>query len=472
MQVTICRVIFSRRTTPMFPFKKTFYPGLTLSLFFGLFLLAGCDKPVDQGGNNGGIKYPKIISYSPSDIKTGTSVTLTGENYGTVLSEVVVMLGTTSVSPVSVSNQSIVFTVPANLLSSGSGVFDLLVMVAGQASNTIKVTVTYVVQEQRGWYYTNKDMSSRRILPSAMYFYDDPYKVGLVFGQDLLLNSSTDGASWGGIFPESHWGSAFHVYDDDEAWIETNFTDIWVYNYDYFNATAKFARLDTITSIPALRGKAISGVYITSRNTGYVLTHEGSVFKINGSFAPSAISLEYQASHYTNLPLTYANNYYSMTGLDSNNLLIAGFPKVNGAGLPMLVLKRKGIYQEYDLSNMGVGWAYRLQYADENNIFFLSLNYELFKLNVTTNTWVKLNTPRFNEVLFINGSTGYASTAWEQGLDYYYIYKTTDGGNTWKVAFALDRFHYVYRMCHKNNKLWVIGESIFSLKNFGLKYNP
>lgn len=453
---------------------KSIIPARSCFLFLILSILISCKKTGNSGGGGGaGDTTPRIISYSPSNITTGATVTLTGVNFGTNVAQITVMLGTTSVQITSVNNQTLVFNVPANLLSSGSAVFNLSVIVNGVTSNTIQVTVTYVFQEPHGWRYINKDMTYGPGIPREIYFYDDSHRSGLAYGNGILSSTSDDGANWGGIWPLVHWGSGFHVFDEDEAWIETNWKDVWVYNYDYFNASATYARLDTITTIPALSGKAITGIYIIKRNRGYILTHDGSVFKINGSFAPSAISLEYQNSNYVNLPLTYDNNnFYAMTGIDSNNLIIAARPKINGVTVPKIILKRNGIYQEYSFNYSDVGWPLRLQYADANNIFFLSLNYELFKLNIATNAWVKLNTPRFDEICFLNGNTGYASSAWSQGNDYYYIYKTTDGGLTWNIDFALDRFHYVYTMCTKNNKVWAVGEGTSSHKNFVVKFNP
>lgn len=448
-------------------------PAKNILLFFPLFMVIACKKTDDGGGGGGSNTTPRIISYAPSAITTGATVTLTGQNFGTNLSQVTVMLGSTTLQATSVNNQTLVFNVPANLLSSGSAVFNLTVIINGVTSNILQVTVTYVFQEPRGWRYINKDMTYGPGIPREIYFYDDAYRFGLAYGNGLLSSTSDDGANWGGIWPLVHWGSAFHVYDSDEAWIETNWKDVWVYDYDYFNASARYARLDTITTIPALSGKAITGVFITKRNRGYILTHDGSVLKINGSFAPSAISLEYQSSNYVNLPLTYDNNnFYAMTGIDSNNLVIAARPKINGVTVPQIILKRNGVYQEYSFTTAQIGYPYRLQYADINNIYFLSLNYELYKLNIATNTWVKLNTPRFNEICFLNGTTGYASTAWSQGNDNYYIYKTTDGGLNWTLDFALDPFHYLYTMCTRNNKVWAVGEGLNTRKNFVIKFNP
>jgi hypothetical protein len=39
----------------------------------------------------------------------------------------------------------------------------------------------------------------------------------------------------------------------------------------------------------------------------------------------------------------------------------------------MIIQKRKGIYQEYTFSLTAIGWPYRLQFADADNIFMLSM---------------------------------------------------------------------------------------------------
>jgi hypothetical protein len=432
-------------------------------------LAVSCSKPGNNNGG-GGNPPPRIDTYTPSSVTTGATVTLTGVNFGSSINNVIVMLGTIAIIPTSVTSNSIEFNVPTNLLASGSQVFTIQVIINNIASNTIQVTVTYILHEPHGWFYINKDVSSNPGLAREIYFYDDPHHFGFAFGKDIMAATSDDGATWGGIWPHSHLGTAFYVYDEDEAWIETGVYDIMVYDYDYSNAHAHYARLDSITTIPALKEKGITGAYITRHNHGYLLTHDGSIIKINGSFSPSDISVEYQPSVYTSLPLAYGtNNFYAMAGIDSNNMMIAGRPMVNGAVVPMVIVKRNGIYKEYSFSYAEVGYPYRLQFADIDNIFMLSINYELYKLNIATNTWQKLNTPKFNEICFINGSTGYASTASGEEC---YIYKTTDGGITWKMDFVLDRFHSVITMCKKNNKVWALGESIYSHANFMVKYNP
>lgn len=447
------------------------------TLFFCLIsfaLLVSCSKTDgDGGGGGGGNNTPTITGFSPNNVTTGGTVTITGTNFGTNLGAVVVHLGSVSFAASVVNGNTITFTVPSNLISSGSAIFTLYVVVNGVTSNTIQVTVSYVYQEPHGWRYINKDMVYGPGLVSDIYFMDDPYKFGLAFSRGHLSNTSDDGASWGGIWPSNHWGGGFHVYDQDEAWIETNTYDLWVYDYDYFNASAFYARIDTITTIPFLQGKAINAAYIIKRNRGYIITHDGSVFKIKGSFKPSDISLEYQPSVYTSLPLTYDNNnFYAFSGADSSNFMIAGRPKINNVMTPMIIHKRNGVYKEYFFTVNDIGYPYRVECPDANNAYFTSLSFELFKYNVSTDSWTKLNTPKFNDICFVSGTTGYATSAWEPGVHYFHIYKTTDGGLNWNVVFSLDRDHLVYNLFSKNGKVWALGEEINFHKNFLVKFNP
>ena len=447
------------------PLKILLYSLILLSI------LGSCTKNNGDGGE-GGNKSPFISGTSPGSITTGATVTITGTNFGTIASNVTVTLGNLTFTPTSVTPTTIVFTVPTNLLASGSAIFSLHVAVDGLLSNTIQVTISYAYVEPRGWRYINKNMDGPG-MPREIYFMDDPGNYGLAFGRGLLKATSSDGSNWFSFWPADHWGAAFHVYDEDEAWLEMNYHDLWVLDYAQANSTNFHARLDTISSIPYLQGKALTGAFITKRKHGYVMTHEGSVFKINGSFKPADISLEYQPSVYTNLPLIFDNNgFYAFSGADSSNFMIAGRPLINGVMTPMIIHKRNGIYKEYFFSASEIGYPHRIQCPDANNAYFLSLNFELYKFSTSTGAWYKMNAPRFGEIHFIDGNTGYASNAPEPGQEYRHIYKTTDGGQTWNPVFSLDQFHYIFALCSKNGKVWGVGEETNFHKNFVVKFNP
>ena len=82
----------------------------------------------------------------------------------------------------------------------------------------------------------------------------------------------------------------------------------------------------------------------------------------------------------------------------------------------------------------------------------------------------KMNASGFSTVCFLDANIGYAATLNIYGSDYEYIYKTTDGGITWNMDFALDRYHRVQAMCAKNGKVWAFGSGISG--QFMVKYTP
>ena len=258
--------------------KKIHY--LVPLLIFTVSIFCACTKDPGAGGGGsgggtggGGSTTPRIDSYNPSYLYNNTTVTLTGANFGTNINGVSVKIGGYYVTPTAVTATTITFTVPS-MVSYGADHVNLYVIINNQNSNTLSVTVYAYPPQPRGWFYINKAMTTGPGIPREMYFYDNDYQFGFAFGSGLLSSTSDDGASWGGIWPSgSHWGTAFNVYDEDEAWMEINWKDIWVYDFQWLGASSFYARLDTITTIPALRDKTITGAFISSRKHGYLLTH-------------------------------------------------------------------------------------------------------------------------------------------------------------------------------------------------------
>ena len=442
----------------------------TSILFLGLsflYCLPGCVKnndPVDE--SNPKNDTPKIISFLPTLVTTGSTVTILGENFGVDILKVVLKLDTISLPISTVTTNSIVFNIPTTLISGGARTFNMQVIVNGKVSNTIPISIKF---EARGWNYINKNIGiiNNRI-PINMHFYNDEF--GLIAGNFLLNSTSDSGLNWntpsGTIL-----GKGFNVYNDSEAWIENNGFDVLKFNYN--NNTYNYARIDTITTIPKLGQEFISGLYITKPGHGYIVTHEGCIFKVNGSFSPSNIRLEYQSANYTALPISTIGYYDQISGIDSMNFMIYARPMVNNVKVPYIIHKRNGVYTEYNLSSLlGAGWVYRLQYVDANTAYFISINFDMYKFNFTNNTWARLATPTtFNSFIFLNSLVGYASSGFISGQTTRKIYKTIDGGLTWNADFTLDDRFYSYVMATKNNKLWVFGENGFG-NFFLLKYNP
>jgi hypothetical protein len=57
---------------------------------------------------------------SLENIKTGSTVLLTGENLGSRISKIIVKLDSLKIAPVSINGQSLTFVIPGDLISAGS----------------------------------------------------------------------------------------------------------------------------------------------------------------------------------------------------------------------------------------------------------------------------------------------------------------------------------------------------------------
>ena len=413
------------------------------------------------------LKPSITVVTSLENIKTGSTVLVTGENLGNELSKIIVKLDSLKIAPVSINGQSLTFVIPGDLISAGSKNVTLTVIVNEVASNAVEFTVHFA---QQGWRYISKNFTiPNNPVPTFMHFYSDD--VGLIFGRNLLLSTNNGGAVWGGIWSYSHLGQAFHAYSDNETWIEENEFDLLTFNYT--NNTGAYARIDTITTIPLLTQRKITGIFVTQPSHGYFLTNDGSIFKVNGSFAPQNIKLDYQYSKY--MPSSgsqAATEFNQLKGLDSMNFMAVSRQKENGVVKPAIIHKRNGVYTEYDLSQLlepGL-IPVELHYVDANTAFFISSDFSLYKLDFSKKEWVKTNTSGLSTICFVNANVAYGATMNIYGTDYEYIYKTTDGAKTWNLDFSLDRFHRVTTLAARGGKVWGFGISYFG--DFVVKYAP
>jgi endoglucanase len=101
-------------------------------------LLAGIQFPLDQTPGN----TPAISGVSPTSGPVGTSVTVTGSNFGTMQGTSTVRFGNTNATVTSWSAQSITATVP----NISAGAVSVVVTVGGVASNAATFTVSTVQQ--------------------------------------------------------------------------------------------------------------------------------------------------------------------------------------------------------------------------------------------------------------------------------------------------------------------------------------
>lgn len=441
---------------------------------FLLFVIVSCDKdnteePIED-------PVPFIDSYSPSIVRVGDTVILKGRNFPDNIMDVTITLNNLQIQPFLIDEKGISFKVPNDIIHRDSKVFDLQLHMIIGVSNIVKMTIEF---EPRGWFYVTQDADIfGKPYPTNMHFYGDHDAV--VSGKDFFNSTSNGGKSWGGVWFDSRLGFAFDFFDNKNGWVEIGYKDIMNLEFtpgEYTNFLYGYlAKLDTIKTIPKLLNKAITGAFITGPKHGYIMTGEGCIFRIKGSFAPSDISLEYQSTYYKELPMMHMPDFYSISGYDEQNFIASA--KVSGAtihdAIPVIIHKKNGVYVEYNLvSQLGpFGVPTAIQMVDPSTAFFCNGNYSIHKLDVTTNSWKKIVTPgRFNHFVFLNKDVGYAITNYHTlDSDRNKVFKTEDGGITWKVVYDFVYGQYPVKLAVKDKKVWVYGTDYNQI--FVLKYNP
>jgi len=263
------------------------------------------------------------------------------------------------------------------------------------------------------------------------------------------------------------------VYGNFCTWVAQYPSDISYFYYveewsPYYYPSYR-ARLDTISSIPHLSQRLITGVYAYGVQSGYILTQEGNIYKVNGDFSPANISLDYHSRYFYDAgPNNTFAIFNKLEALDSNNIMAIGSP--GPAGYPVLIHKRNGVYTEYNFANQfgGTGTVIRdMQYVDANTAYLLSEDGQLYKYSNDSNL-IKLPLNVYiSRFRFLNENVGYASvyintSPYSIVFADSYIYKTVDGGITWTPDFILNSNEKITSFFVSGNEVWALGLDNFT----------
>ena len=429
-----------------------------------LVVMVSCSKSKDVDPVNTP-QNPVVTSYSPSNPTTGDQLTISGHFFGKDLSAVTVKLDSTTLVIQSVNDSTVVVFIPASRLSSGQRTYTLSLYINGRVSNTLTIGVAFAVH---GWRYVSPSLDILNRLPLEQVrkiAFSDPNR-GMITGTGIVASSVDGGTNWGGVFNGgSTLGIAMSVANEDHMWLEQDRFDlIYRDQHDPIFYLFNKAYLDTITTVPYFQGRAITGAYTYKPFRGYLLNQEGRVYKVNGSFRPQDISLEYTSSYHTTASSSSDVRFYSISALDSMNMVMAGWPSVYPNTKLVLIHKKNGVYSEYDLSFQLQYSIADVQLTDPNTVYILDGFYNLFKFTNGTQL-VKLPVQAYS-ICFTSTQVGYAAAKDR-------IYKTTDGGQTWNTDFILRTEDYISAMCTLNGTVWAIGRSNGGSGNgFAIRYDP
>src|SRR5688500_10247233 len=118
-------------------------------LFLAILTIAcqkGNDLPAPQRPSP-----PEITAINPiNNVTIGSTVIISGENFGTDLLSVIVKLDSADVAPLKLSEELLTFVIPPDLVPNGSRRIKVKVIVNGIESNTVEITVRF---EPQGWRY-------------------------------------------------------------------------------------------------------------------------------------------------------------------------------------------------------------------------------------------------------------------------------------------------------------------------------
>ncbi len=422
-----------------------------IAIYALLFLsIVSCHKP---GGDDDG---PTIFWFTPTNVSNGNEVTLHGMNFGDNAAAITINIDALTVNPNAlISPAEVTFTMPAGIVTSGSKNVNVSVTVNGRQSNTMVIVVDF---QFHGWKYITQDASfGCNGYGSKLYFLNE--KIGYLFNSGCAKATSDSGKNWGDVVMGGFNNGAFSVYNDRYFWIQTKNPagNNDMLNWDYGAPSSTFVHFDTLTTFPGLRNKEITGMYQTGQHSGYIITNEGRIFKLNNGYAPSNITMEYQPSFSTTSTADPQAN--SLSAVDPNNLMYMANPMLGGTYVPFIVHKKNGVYVEYNMASLFGSTGVSVQMVDALTAYATDLSHgRMYKYS--NGSWQQL--PVFAWVVsfcFINKDIGYAAPIKGLVPDYTKIYKTTNGGQTWTIDIDLSGSQpYVTSFFAKGSRLWVTGK--------------
>jgi len=416
--------------------KQTFY---LLFALFSLTLAFSCSK--SGGPTLPTVKELRITSIAPEKIYNGSKVTFTGENFGTDISEVTLILDTIKMTIDAVTNSTITFTIPTDFIHQGQRTFSMQLIVG---THIVSDKFTVYFPEPHGWYYASPlPLTTGGFNPIFKNLIFPTDSIGYALKEKYLYYTLDGGISWRNdlLAGSASLGNAIASTDGKNVWIES-LSGVGVAHdgASYYYATDGRQSFGYLTI----------GLYTNGPSSGLIASADGKVWDVNGNFATA--NMMYQSKNYVN---GTTQVWKKFSAVDKNNWMIAGSAK-------NIVYNKAGVITEADISAISnFSTPNNLQLVDPSTAFLVTDQDELLKY-MYTSVWTKL-TQKANAVCFVNANTGYIAYNNK-------ILKSTDGGYTWNEEFTLKSTDKVAAICAKNGKVWAVGNG--DKESFILKYNP
>jgi len=406
---------------------------------------------------------PKVNSFSSLSPHANDTLLIYGLHLGTDPSKLKIRLNdsiTLSVYQCKDSVVSVILPAASQFNYYGSRPAQLSVQINGSIPYSNTFTISIISPEPKGWFdiYRQSGIFKYFNSPSiniSIAFPSD--SIGYLHYKDGMLKTTDGGATW--KQPASyHYGNALCLSVLDSV-------HVWSGDIGFINTTSDGGNTWQNYRMPSGLNDLITGQYMATPTTGYVVGAQGRIFRISGSNfdTTSEIKLEYQSKWYLS-----ANIWGSLSVVDMDNLMIVGgasditvFPSVYR---PLIACKTNGVYDEYLLpASVTTAGIVEIQMIYNALGFAVDGNNNLLKYT-GNRTWTVLP-QKANAAWFTSESNGYA--AYNEK-----IYQTTDGGQSWTSVYTLHSGDVVINFATHNGKVWAMGNNTTSNTNFIVKYNP
>jgi hypothetical protein len=390
-----------------------------------------------------------IKSYSKDYGTTGETITMTGENFSTKISEIKITFDGVAATILSATATEITFALPVT-----EKLLPKLVLTIENRTVTNAVKNNYggnigilPIPSTSTWFTIPFGLKSDLGIPRIQMLSDKILYYNTDETGTHIYRTLDGGITWSD-WANNGFHAGFHATINDEGWSHTGFgySKIAVGGYLGIDPFANFGNATIETSYC---------IYVDANmKDGTIVSQVGKVFTTTNG-------VDFTKVYET---IGGRTNLFQSTVIDNDHIWAIGYKiikDVDGftADRPFILFKNNTTdgWKEYPfIKEAGGYFAREICFVDSSTGFLLINNYstldvKLFKTTNGGDTWSPVyNGEKFTKFAFKDANTGWAI------LDNK-IYKTTNSGAAWTLDYTHDQ--PIRNIAYKNNVVWAISNN-------------